>query len=122
MSRKNNKAKYDRMHAYYALDEKIRAEKLARRNASRKANAEQRAKAAAANKDSHKKPKKKPIVANADKNTRKMAKMMKKMSLDKKRQTVGDSSESSDAEEDNQWEDMETDAKMELVNAPTKSI
>ena len=119
MSRKNNRAKYARMNAYYALDEKQRADKLAKKQESRKAGIEKRAKAAAEN--SHKKPKKKPIVANADKNTRKLAKMMKKVSLNKshgkKMEELG-SSDSSDEEQ--QWEDMEVDQKMNV--AATKTI
>ena len=56
-----------------------------------------------------KKAKVSPVVAKMDKNTRKMAKMMKKMTLAKKSKRVADSSSSD--EEDSQHGDMEVDTQ-----------
>ena len=114
MSRKNNKAKYQRQVEHLKQDEKKRLDKNKKRNESRLKNsaAVNYVDPLKAKKTASKKPKVAPVVA-MDKNTRKMQKLMKSMDIAGTAKPEGDSSD---------YEDVEEEAPMEVDTVITKAI
>ena len=106
MARKNRQQLVQNRVEFYKQDEKERLEKAARKNKVRLENKELMRQGKfdpfKYRKGSVHKPKVAPVVANKDKNTRKMAKMMKKMAISdgpNKKRRMADSSDDDSSDE-----------------------